>query len=272
MSFIQENTLFIDLGISREYTIIQFSDVHAVTYQKETDNSEAIDQAIFQEKVWMKQRIDFAKKFKEKFEPESMLSSTECLDRLIDYSNKNHPDLVLLTGDIIDYYSLSNCDYLKRSIGRLESPYLFSCGNHESPSNRFQDICKGNCDFSCVDFGEFFVVSINNSNRKIKPSQIESFEILLKCKKPIILAMHIPMMTEYNLLEFMQLDSYYSMKYNDCDEISSQFIHLVSSCDEVKAVLCGHTHGSIVSLIAPNKPQYNCSSGLIGHVNKIIIK
>jgi predicted MPP superfamily phosphohydrolase len=47
---------------------------------------------------------------------------------------------------------------------------------------------------------------------------------------------------------------------------------LVAESEKVKAVLCGHTHGAIFSFIAPGKPQYCCSSGLIGSVNKIIIK
>jgi len=272
MSFIQENILRIDLGLSREYIIIQFSDVHAVSYDKKLDDSEAIDKAINQERLWMKQRTDFAKKFIEVYDIESMLSSTECLNHLIEYANKNHPDLVTLTGDIIDYYSLTNYNYLEKSIRKLVSPYLFSCGNHEYPSELFQDICQGNCDFHYADLGEFLVVSINNSTRKIKPSQLKSLEKLLTYKKPLILTMHIPIMTEYNIADFLKLDSYYSMQYNDCDEVTHNFINLVSSSDEVKAILCGHTHGSITSLIAPNKTQYCCSSGLIGHVNKIIIK
>jgi hypothetical protein len=177
-----------------------------------------------------------------------------------------------LTGDIIDYYSRANYAYLIKSVNSLDDPYLFCCGNHEYPSALFQDLCQGNTDLNYVDFGEFMVVSINNPTRTITISQLRAFEKLLDLKKPIILAMHIPIMTKYNLAEFMKLDSYYSMKYNDCDEITRSFIDMVCSSSEVKAVLCGHTHGSISSLIAPDKPQYCCSSGLIGSVNKIIIK
>lgn len=220
----------------------------------------------------MRQRLDFAHQFNEVYDSKSMLSSTECLDRLINYSNINHPDLVLLTGDIIDYHSQANRDLLKRSIGRLESPYLFTCGNHKSPSEWFQDICKGNCEFGVVDLDEFLVVSVNNSTRRIKPGQLEALKTRLKHNSPIILVMHIPLITERNQDVFMKLDSYYSMKYDNCDETTSHFIELVSSSDDVKAILCGHTHGDIDSMIAPDKPQYCCSSGLIGHVNKIIIK
>lgn len=272
MSFIQENILRINLGLSKEYTMIQFNDVHAVSFDKNRDDFEAIDKAIAQERLWMKQRLDFAEKFKETYDSKNMLSSTDCLNRLIEYANDNQPDLVILAGDIIDYYSDTNHEFLKKSIKRLKSQYLFSCGNHESPPKLFQDICQGNCDFNYIDLREFVVVSINNSTRKIKPSQLESLEKLLTYKKPLILVMHIPIMTEYNLADFMKLDPYYSMKYNDCDEVTQDFINLVSSSHEVRAILCGHTHGSIASFIAPNIPQYCCSSALIGHINKIVVK
>ena len=38
MSFIQENITRLNLGLSKEYTLIQFNDVHAVTYDKELDD------------------------------------------------------------------------------------------------------------------------------------------------------------------------------------------------------------------------------------------
>ncbi|MDD5293619.1 MAG: metallophosphoesterase [Candidatus Izemoplasmatales bacterium] len=271
MSFIQEKLLHIDLGLEKRYVLIQFSDVHVVTYG-DLDDKESIMKAKNQETIWLRQRLDFAHKFNEPYDSESLFSSTECLSRLIDYANHNHPDLVLLTGDIIDYYSQANYAFLTQSVKSLNSPYMFLCGNHEYPSMQFLDLCGGNCDINHIEFDEFMVVSVNNSTRKIQPSQLSDFRKLLDYKKPIILTMHVPMMTDYNCDTFMKLEAYYSMTDLDCDQVTRDFIQSVCSSDIVKAVLCGHTHGSITSLIAPNKPQYCCSSGLIGSVNKIIIQ
>lgn len=268
MSFIQENIINVTIGVSKEYQLIQFSDVHVATYIP-SDSTETNEKAITQEKTWVKQRVDFARKFNEFMNKEHMIPSVECLCKLIEYSNENHPDLVLLTGDIVDYYSEANYDYLKQSLSRINSPYLFSCGNHESPSSMFLEMFQ---ELNYVDFNEFIVISIDNSQRIIKESQVEKLEKLLALGKPIILALHVPIMTEYNETYFMKLDPYYSMKYNDCDDTTKRFIHLVQSSDEIKAIFCGHTHGAITSIISPNKPQYCCSSGLIGSVNKIIIK
>jgi len=271
MSFIQEKIINITLGVSKEYQLIHFTDVHAIKYHP-SDSTESIEKAIQQEKIWTALRLDFARKFSETFDAKYLLPSTECLINLIDHANRNHPDLVLMTGDIIDYYSDTNYAFMKQSFTELKAPYLFTCGNHESPSHNFHDLCQGNCDFNVIDLGEFFVVAIDNSTRRVNAFQRDAFAKLLTLKKPILMACHIPMMTVHNEADFLKLDDYYTMSYKDCDKVTGEFIDLVSSSDGVKAIFCGHVHGSITSLIAPNKPQYCCSSGLIGSVNKIIIR
>ncbi|MGD9909900.1 MAG: metallophosphoesterase [Candidatus Izemoplasmatales bacterium] len=271
MSFIQENIIEINLHLTKTYTLIQISDVHLVTYRL-WDSDEAIQQAQNQESIWMKQRVDFATKFNENFDPSFLFPSNECLDQLIDFSNELHPDLVLLTGDIVDYFSEANYAYLSKALNNLQSPFLYSLGNHESPSYQFQELCQGKTDFNYIDLNDFFIVSIDNSLGKISQQQLESLKNLIETNKPILLAMHIPIMTELNETDLSKLDSYYSIKYSHCDETTSQFINLITNASEIKAILCGHTHGSILSYIAPNKPEYCCSSGLIGKVNKIIIK
>jgi len=271
MGFIQEKTLTIDIGLSKEYRLIQFSDVHLATYRP-SDSREAIETAIRQETVWRTNRLHFARKFGEAYDPERLPPTPECLNLLIDHANRSHPDLVVLTGDMVDYYSESNFAFLKQSLGMLEVPYLFSCGNHESPAGKFQELCGGNSDFTALDFGEFYIVSLDDSTRKVNASQRDAFARVLAFHKPLILVCHIPIMTRQNEEVFQRLESYYSMSDVDCDEVTEDFINLVSSSEEVKAIFCGHTHGAITSYIAPRIPQYCCSSGLMGHVQKIIIR
>ncbi|MCB9498407.1 MAG: metallophosphoesterase [Bacillales bacterium] len=271
MSFIQEKLINLTIGVSKEYRLIQFSDVHAVTCRC-FESAEAIEKAIKHENLWMKQRLDFAERFNENYDSRFLLSSLDCLDRLINYCNKKRPDLVLLTGDIIDYYSEANLDLLHRSVMKLTSPYLFSRGNHESPSDKFKEMCHGKGDFNYFDFGEFLVVSIDNAERTISQLQVDALRKMLALKKPMIFMMHVPIVNEYNEEEFKKLDAYYSIRASGCDETTKEFINLLCSSSEVRAIFCGHTHGAIYSLVAPGKPQYCCSSGLIGNVNMIIVR
>lgn len=269
MGFIQEKIIHLRIGVSRAYELLQFSDVHVATFQA-SDSEEAKEKAVRQEALWRKQRVDFARKFGETYDSERLLSSTECLERLIDHANDRRPDAVLLTGDLIDYPSEANQAFLERSLRRIASPYLFSCGNHDSDSPLFPEPRKR--DFDSLDFGDFFLVSLDDSKRTFSRFQGEALEKLLTFRKPILLSMHVPLVTECNEAKFASLDSYYTVKYTDCDETTGRFLRLVQTSDEVKALFCGHTHGAIVSSIAPNKPQFCCSSGLIGSVNRILIE
>jgi predicted MPP superfamily phosphohydrolase len=134
MNFIQEKQIEINLGLSGRYTLMQFNDVHLATFDRDKDDLETINRAISQERIWMSQRIDFAAN-STNFCFGYPAFFRECLERLIDYAIKNRPDLVIMAGDIVDYYSKSNWDFLVQAVSRLESPYLFSCGNHESPAD-----------------------------------------------------------------------------------------------------------------------------------------
>lgn len=271
MAFIQENNIILNLNLKRTYKIIHFSDVHVVTYN-ENDSKEDKDKAIHHEKAWIKVRQDFANYFKENYNQEHLIESTKCLDNLIEYSNKENPDIVLLTGDIIDYYSKANYNYLKYSLNKINSPYLFSCGNHETPSSLYKEITNNNNEINYYDFDEFIIVSIDDSKKIINEYQLNTLISLSKLNKPIILSMHIPIMTKHNELDMQKYDKYYIMAYNSSDETTTKFIKYVEENDNIKAIFCGHTHGSSVSYFANNKPQYCGSSGLIGFVNNITIK
>ena len=271
MSFIQENKIALSIGLKKEYKIIHFSDVHVITY-RESDSQEVIDKAKKQEEAWFKVRKDFANHFTEHCDVEQMIPSTKCLDNLIDYANEQNPNVVLLTGDIIDYYSTSNYKYLKDSLAKLTKPYLFSCGNHETPSMLYNDICDGNGEFHYKEFDEFIIVSIDDSKKTIKERQLNALQEVLKRNKPILLTMHIPLLTKNNAQEMKQYDSYYVINYANTDEVTLNFLNLVVTSPLIKAVFCGHTHGASMTYIAKDKPQYCSSSGLIGYVNNITIK
>ena len=271
MSFIQENIISLDIGLKKQYTIIHFSDVHVITYT-DSDSEQEKEKAIKQEQAWYRVRKDFAIHFKEVCDDHHMIPSVNCLDNLIEYNNNNKPDITLLSGDIIDYYSTSNYQYLKKSLDLIQNPYLFACGNHETPSSRYDELCNGNGKFNYKEFEEFIVVSIDNSKKVIDQQQYDLLVELLNKNKAILLTMHIPLLTKYNENEMKMYDSYFIINYLDTDETTLKFLNLVTNNNLIKAIFCGHTHGASKSFVSENKPQFCASSGLIGYVNLIKIK
>ena len=83
--------------------------------------------------------------------------------------------------------------------------------------------------------------------------------------------MHIPIVTKYNEEEMKLFDEYFVIRYDQANKNTKEFIELLISNNNIKAIFCGHTHGYSVSNFGLNKPQYIASSGLIGFVNKIKI-
>ena len=265
MKFIQEKKIKLKIGLSKKYNILHFSDVHVITYNQ-NDDAETIKKTQEHQQAWDKVKIDFAKHFNEPYNDSHLISSASCLDNLINYTNNKNTNAVILTGDIIDYYSKSNYQYLVESLNKLNKPYLFSCGNHEIPVSMYNDISS-----KYIDLEELILLSVNNPEKRFEESDLNLLKELLLLNKPIILSMHIPLLTNYNKEQMKKYNQYYVIDHNTTDSTTSSFINLIINSKQIKAVLCGHTHGFSKTYIAPNKPQICASSGLIGFINNLII-
>jgi len=271
MSFIQENKIELNFSLKNEYKLIQISDVHAMTYTS-LDSKEEKEEAIKAEDLWYRQRTWFADKANEHYSESHMIPSKECLSKLIDYINSEKPVAAILSGDIIDYYSKTNYELLVSECNRISVPFVFSNGNHEIPASNYTEITNNPLGFKVLDFIEFKIVSLDNSTKSISKDTLDLVKKELEENKPIIIAMHIPISTKYNSDEMKKYDPYFIIDENNTDSITKEFIDLLVKCNNVKAILCGHTHGHSETYFAPNKLEICASSGLIGFVNKIIIK
>ncbi len=270
MSFIQENKINLNLNLKKSYTLVHFSDVHLINLNdNETDKQK--DDAINHEKAWYRVRKDFANYFNEICNEEQMIPSCQCFDKLLDYTKKINPDALLMSGDIIDYNSTANLLYLSKSLKNFNIPFVLTYGNHETPNNIFDKIID-NSTFQIIKFGEFKVIGIDNSQKKITSECLNKLKEQLNDNCPIILCMHIPILTKYNEKEMQKYDSYFIIDYRNCDDITAEFIDILINNPLIKAIFCGHTHGASTSNFAIDKKQYCASSGLIGYVNLITIK
>ena len=270
MSFIQENKITINLNLNSQYKIIHFSDVHVI-YANEKDDKEEYEKALKQEDAWYRVRKDFANHFNEICKVEHMIPSIKCLDNLIDYTIALNPNALVMTGDILDYYSKSNLEYLTNSLQKVNMPYLITCGNHEK-AEIFDELTHNQSHFSVIKFDDFKLIGLDDSTKKINEKQLYLLKEELKDNKPIILCMHIPVMTKHNEEEMKVYDQYFVINYKECDEVTAEFLYLIENEPLITNILCGHTHGKGESYFAKGKKQYCASSGLIGYLNNITIK
>ncbi len=270
MSFIQENVIQINLNLKNKYTLVHFSDVHIVAFPENTQQ-EAYAKASQNEKAWFRVRKEFADYFKEVCNEEQMIPSTQCLDHLLEYTCFIQPDLLMMSGDILDYDSPDNIYYLTNKLQNVSFPYVIACGNHES-AKIFQELTNHHETFMVQHLKEFKVIAVDNSTKKFSAEQVTLLKEELKENCPILLCMHIPLMTQYNQEDMKKYDSYFIINHQDCDVNTKEFIDLILNHDLIKHVFCGHTHGQGFSQLCEHKNKYCASSGLIGYVNKIIIQ
>lgn len=271
MSFIQENKIELNFSLKNEYKIIQISDVHAMTYS-DFDSPSEINEAKKAEDLWYRQRTWFAGRANETYNDSHMIPSKECLSKLVDYINTQNPTAAVLSGDIIDYYSKSNYELLISECKRIKPPFVFSNGNHEIPASNYKEITNSAIGFKVLNLGEFKIISLDNSTKSVSAETLDLVKNELEDDIPVIIAMHIPISTIYNKKEMGKFDSYFIIDENECDDTTKEFVNLLINNENVKTILCGHTHGHSETYFAPNKPQICASSGLIGFVNNITIK
>jgi len=262
-----------DLGIGKEYVLYQVSDTHINAGTSAGDLKE--------EAGWMTGRYTFAKSFGENYDEKVLFkSSTEGFKAIVDFINDEEPDAVCYTGDLMDYYSTANYDFINKEIAKTNAPYTYSLGNHETPANAYANMSGMNTlDFTVIDMVDFEIVAINDSSKDANGYYYftsEQYELLkaetLK-NKPIVLAIHVPILTTYNCNSRLEdCGAYYFIDEYACNEASAKIIDLIKNNDNIKLVLTGHVHGGTCTEIAPNKYQITCSSGLIGIINKITIR
>ena len=161
---------------------------------------------------------------------------------------------------------------LKEELKRIEYPFVFSYGNHETNLELFKEITNSDIGFMVLNFNEFKIISLDNSKKSITTNTLNNFKKELADEKPIIVSMHVPISTSYNEEEMKKYDPYFVIYENNTDNITKEFIDILVQNDNIKAILCGHTHAHSETYFAKNKLQCCATSGLIGLVNKIIIK
>ena len=240
----------IDLHLKKEYILYQVSDLHLVS----TNNDK--------EQNWFNGKKHFSNVFNEKYDDYyNHASSIEIFNDYLEFLNREKSDLVIFAGDLIDYYSDDNYNVLLNGLNRMNKKILYVYGNHDNELIKYDYN-----DFVVIDFDEFYVVGVDNSDKSFSHRQVELLKELNNDKKKIIMVYHIPVLYDNTGKE----DSYFYIDYLNSDNDTKEFIDLMK--ENVQVVLCGHLHGYKEMKLFGSIPEFTSSSALIGYMNRIIIK
>lgn len=234
-------------GLQEEYELLFLTDTHIAL--ESLENSDEV--------------INYAMQRAPLFQDAEGIPSAELYPSWMDYAVKEELDGVLLGGDIIDFPSLANVFFLQEQHAKLNMPYIYVLGNHdwtypwdymtESGKQEYlpmlESMMSGNTAIQSYDYGEFIVVAVDNSSGQINPDALELYEDMLKQGKPVILMVHVPLLTESVLSKSMkEWDSEVVIGNEEVggiqpNDVTEQFITMTTSSESpVELVLAGHVH------------------------------
>lgn len=253
-------------GLTAEYKLMQFSDVHLAVWD-ELSTPEEREKAESSEACWLKLREDFTVWNSEPFDEHKRIPSREVLEKMFALAEETKPDALLLSGDIADYPAPAMTRLLRRKLAEYGGRSIFVQGNHDYGRDVLS--CDG---VQVLDLGEVLVVGIDDNALTVSDIALAELKSLCTLGRPIIMLQHVPVMTERNREKIDGFGEYFRIDERTEDENAAQFVRLERDEPTVKAVLCGHTHAYNVSEIAEGKKQYCSSSALAGFVNMITVK
>jgi 3',5'-cyclic AMP phosphodiesterase CpdA len=176
-----------------------------------------------------------------------------------------------MAGDLCEYISPANLRFLDEKLGSSSIPWLAVCGNHD-PAETIPDgllFSRTKQPVQVLDLEDLLIVGIDNAKRCITAQQNTRLRELLATGKPMILAMHVPVLTEGNRELLTDCGEYFQLNHAGADRETLEFANLLrENAGQIVAVLAGHLHFQNVSEIAPSLPQFISSQGILGNINR----
>ena len=222
--------------------------------------------------------------------------SVRNLNKLIKYGEKNC-DLIVHTGDLIDYISKPCVEFAKEFLKR--DKFLFVAGNHEYAKydgiredmayrlNSLEEIggYPVNIFFNSHIIGGVNFVGIDDAYHQVEYEQLEMLKEEVKKGYPIILFMHAPLYEkELYLKSYEFWNGEICLLGSDADahpevrgdiaeptDSSKAFYEYVVGEPMIKAVLAGHLHFEFESRLPGGAMQYVTNRGDRGNAREITI-
>lgn len=219
----------------------------------------------------------------------------------IEYAEKNNMT-VLHTGDIIDFFSEGNFDFIDKYFKNVD--YMYAAGNHdfchflgkakEDYDYKWEKIkeiapyIKNNLYFDSKVIDGVNIVTMDDSYYFITEGQIELLKAEVAKGYPIILAMHVPLFSPCHAKAIMEegnpcaylvaAPSELLLKYPEDrrvqqtpDNATLKAVEYIKSEPLIKAVVTGHTHLNFEEKLSKNLWQYTTHGSFAGYVREITI-
>ncbi len=255
-------------GMTGEKTFLHVSDDHLCIVDDLTPEDEA-DRLRTREQFWKEGKKGFVGYFGEPWTEEKHAVSTgDAFLRLLGYAEEKGVDAVLSTGDLLEHMHDAGVRFLRRHLADRPFDFLAAPGNHESES------CGGvwYAGVQVIEYGDFRVVSVDDRQRTLAPDTLDALEELCGEGKPIVLMMHVPLLTDGNRdTKLGHMEKYYYIDERTCDESGRRLFAILRGTNAVKLILCGHIHGYTVTEPIPGLRQITAPQGMVGGAHLVTV-
>ena len=205
-------------------------------------------------------------------------------DFMLEEAKKRGLDALILAGDLVDFCNQTSIDYVCERLKTLDCEKIVALGNHEGSLGdpvittrafypMYMELTSQKPDCRIVDYGKFMFVTLDDSDLKVIPEQIDFLKSLKKYNKPVILVTHIPLITEGLEPSCMKIwgTKFMLGTYDDTD-LTKEAVSIIKAEDSpFIAVLAGHLHYENTSEFKKGQYQY-CSAPLFNRfIREIII-
>lgn len=256
-------------GLKKSYTLIQISDTHLMATD-ENSTYEHVEKVKEHEQAWQEVKRGFADLFGEPCNKAHEIPTIQCFEQVMDFVKEQKPDLLLLSGDVLNYEHEEGYRYFREYMNGYQGEWMFVPGNHDN------DMVPQRLGIQGIQVRKLEgvrVIGLDDSKKSISGTQLEQLKELLSEKEPSILVMHVPVENDYNKEDMSSVTADFIMHKDETDANGKAFIELCEQEDvPIAAVLCGHIHGYHKSQLIPGRDQICCSSGMVGFVHRIVVR
>lgn len=258
-------------GLSRAYTFYHTSDCH-IAFAGPDESLEAREKAQKMTEAWSY----------------TGLLPADAFDQVLRMADEDAADGLFLCGDVADYLSKGTLAAVRSRLENTGTELFYVCGNHERSGAEhadsrafypaYADLMRGSPGFWTRDMGQFVIVGMDNGDQKIQEEQLELLQRQFDIGKPILLLIHIPILTDAILPDVYRKwgkdgPEYFLLGKQSDTELSRRFCRMLADpFAPVAAVFAGHIHLSHTGEIIPGRMQYTSGPTFEGTVRKYILQ
>ncbi len=240
-------------GLKHTYRILHVTDVHIALWD-ERDDDAVIGYGGFKgRKLISEFGVIRADHFtKDGISTNAMF--TKLCDQL-NYWGKDFADVVVFTGDILDFYTHAAFECMMENLNKLPMPYMFILGNHDAifsnygsefTLERFAKLCGGSYKIQKMKLGELTLVGAFNADYHYDHETLSLIASAIRDEENVIMFQHVPINSEAlqqyceeNKLSNLAIGS----EANPHKDNRERIMEIIAADDSpVRAVICGDTH------------------------------